>query len=96
LDCRFSFTCAKFTLIKPPSNRLYREASRLEISLQCVEIEASGTFAGVGLAASDVRYRATVESTACPDAVAQLLRQTNAVAEVHNTIRKGVPVQLLG
>jgi hypothetical protein len=28
--------------------------------------------------------------------VAQLLRQTNAVAEVHNTIRKGVPVQLLG
>jgi hypothetical protein len=65
-------------------------------SLQRVEVEASATFAGVGLAASDVRYRAKVESTASPQAVVRLLRETDAVAEVHNTLRKGVPVQLLG
>lgn len=76
-------------------NDLYREASRLGISLQHVEVEASATFAGVGLAASDVRYRAAVQSTASPQAVAQLLRETDAVAEVHNTLRKGVPVELL-
>ena len=76
-------------------NDLYREASRLGISLQHVEVEASATFAGVGLAASDVRYRAKVESTASPQAVVRLLRETDAVAEVHNTLRKGVPVQLI-
>jgi organic hydroperoxide reductase OsmC/OhrA len=77
-------------------NDLYREASRLGISLQGVEVEASATFAGVGLAASDVCYRATVHSSASPQAVARLLRETDAVAEVHNTLRKGVTVQLLG
>jgi organic hydroperoxide reductase OsmC/OhrA len=77
-------------------NDLYREASRLGISLQHVEVEASATFAGVGLAASDVHYRAKVQSTASPQMVAQLLRETDAVAEVHNTLRKGVSVQLLG
>ena len=76
-------------------NDLYREAGRMGISLQRVEIEASATFAGVGLAASDVRYRAKVESTASPQAVVRLLRETDAVAEVHNTLRKGVPVQLI-
>jgi hypothetical protein len=44
---------------------------------------------------SEVRYRAKVESTASPELVAQLLRETDAVAEVHNTLRKGVPVQLV-
>jgi organic hydroperoxide reductase OsmC/OhrA len=77
-------------------NDLYREASRLGISLRHVEVEASATFAGVGLAASGVSYRASVQSTASPEAVTQLLRETDAVAEVHNTLRKGVPVQLLG
>ena len=77
-------------------NDLYREASRLGISLQGVEVEAFATFAGVGLAASDVCYRATIHSSASPQAVARLLRETDAVAEVHNTLRKGVPVQLLG
>jgi organic hydroperoxide reductase OsmC/OhrA len=76
-------------------NDLYREADRLGISVQRVEVEASATFAGVGLAASDVRYRAKVASTASPQALAQLLRETDAVAEVHNTLRKGVAVQLL-
>jgi len=77
-------------------NDLYREASRLGISLQHVEVEASATFAGVGLAATDVCCRARVRSRASPEAVAQLLRETDTVAEVHNTLRKGVPVQLLG
>jgi organic hydroperoxide reductase OsmC/OhrA len=77
-------------------NDLYREAGRLGISLQHVEVEASATFGGIGLAASDVRYRAKVQSTASPQVVAQLLRETDAVAEVHNTLRKGVSVQLLG
>jgi organic hydroperoxide reductase OsmC/OhrA len=76
-------------------NDLYREAGRLGIELQRVEVEASATFGGVGLAASQIRYRAKVESNAPPAAVARLLRETDAVAEVHNSLRKGVAVELV-
>lgn len=76
-------------------NDLYREAERLGVPIEAVEVEAMARFAGVGLAASDVRYRATVTSAALAEDVARLLRETDAVAEVHNTLRAGVPVQLV-
>ena len=76
-------------------NDLYREASRLGISLAAVEVEATADFPGIGLAATDIRYRAKVTSPAAPSAIAELLRHTDAVAEVHNTVRAGVPVTLV-
>ncbi|HEY6643935.1 OsmC family protein [Povalibacter sp.] len=77
-------------------NDLYREASRLGIPLSGVEVEATADFPGVGLAATNIRYRANVSSSAGPPAIADLLRQTDAVAEVHNTLRSGVPVVFIG
>lgn len=77
-------------------NDLYREAARLGIALDAVEVEATAVFPGIGLAASDIRYRARVSSPAGAEAIAALLRQTDAVAEVHNTVRTGVPVVLVG
>lgn len=76
-------------------NDLYREAARLGIRLDAVEVVATANFAGVGLAASDIRYWAKVSSPADAATVADLLQQTDAVAEVHNTVRTGVPVVLL-
>lgn len=76
-------------------NDLYREAARLGIPLDAVEVEATASFPGVGLAATDIRYRAKVSSPADPATIGRLLRQTDAVAEVHNTVRTGVPVVLL-
>jgi organic hydroperoxide reductase OsmC/OhrA len=75
-------------------NDLYREAARLGVPIEGVEVEAMADFPGVGLAARDVRYRATVTSSATPEAIARLLRETDAVAEIHNTVRAGVPVEL--
>ena len=75
-------------------NDLYREADRLGIAIDGVEVEASADFTGVGLAASNIRYRATVSSTAPAESIATLLRETDAVAEIHNTVRAGVPVAL--
>lgn len=76
-------------------NDLYREAARLGLAIDEVHVEATADFEGVGVAASNVRYRASVKSGA-PDAdIRELLRQTDAVAEVHNTLRRGVPVQWL-
>jgi organic hydroperoxide reductase OsmC/OhrA len=76
-------------------NDLYREAARMNIEVTEVEVEASAEFAGVGLAASNVEYKARVVSSASAPQVAALLQQTDAVAEVHNTVRVGVPVQLV-
>jgi len=75
-------------------NDLFREAQRLGIAVDSVEVQASAEFPGVGLAATNIRYRASVESTASREDIDRLIRETDAVAEVHNTLRAGVPVQL--
>ena len=75
-------------------NDLYREAARLGVSIDSVEVEASAEFPGVGLAATNIAYRAKVSSRAAPAELAELLRVTDAVAEIHNTVRAGVPVTL--
>lgn len=74
-------------------NDLFREAARLHLVLDAVEVEASAEFAGVGLAATDIRYTARVQSSAPPEAIDRLLAEADAVAEVHNTLRAGVPVR---
>jgi len=76
-------------------NDLYREAERLAVPIDGVEVEASAEFPGIGLAAMNITYRATVSSSASSSALAQLLRETDAVAEIHNTVRAGVPVDLV-
>ena len=75
-------------------NDLYREAARLGIALDGVEVHASARFEGIGLAASDIRYRAKVASSASAEQIDALLRETDAVAEIHNTVRAGVAVVL--
>ena len=76
-------------------NDVYREASRLRIPVDAVEVEANAEFAGIGLAASSITYRARVSSPASETEIAALLRETDAVAEVHNTVRAGARVSLV-
>ena len=73
-------------------NDLYREAARRGLALDAVEVEARADFDGVGLAATNVTYRARVASPASAAAVDALLRETDAVAEVQNTVRAGAAV----
>ena len=75
-------------------NDLYREAERLNIPVEGVVVEATADFPGIGLAATNIRYEVKVSSTANANDVADLIRQTDAVAEVHNTIRAGAAVSL--
>ncbi len=41
-------------------NDIYREAARLGIEVTAVEVEASAQFDGVGLAATNIQYRARI------------------------------------
>lgn len=75
-------------------NDLFREAAGLGITIDAAEVEATAEFPGVGLAATNIQYREIITSQAPEAEIERLLRQTDAVAEIHNTIRAGVPVVL--
>src|SRR5262249_20798980 len=76
-------------------NDIYREAARLGIEVDAVDVEATARFDGVGLAAANIQYRARIDSPAAPEQIARLLKETDAVAEVHNTVRAGGSVELV-
>jgi organic hydroperoxide reductase OsmC/OhrA len=76
-------------------NDIYREAARLGLSVHSVEVEAQADFDGIGLAAKNISYRARVESSAPQAEIEELLRQTDAVAEIQNTVRAGAAVSLV-
>lgn len=75
-------------------NDLFREAGRLGIALDDVEVTASADFPGIGLSAKNIRYSARVRSNATKGKIEELLTITDKVAEIHNTIRSGTPVVL--
>jgi uncharacterized OsmC-like protein len=75
-------------------NDLFREAERLRIPITSVEVEACAEFPDIGVAATNVRYRVKLQSPAPEAELDRLLRETDAVAEVHNTLRAGVRVEL--
>lgn len=74
-------------------NDVYREAERLGVAVDAVQVEASADFPGPGLAATNIRYHARITSSAPEDVIAELLRHTDAVAEVQSTLRSGAQVR---
>lgn len=74
-------------------NDLYREAERLGITVTGCEGVASAQFNRVGVAAESIVYSAKVVSPAAPEQIELLLADADRLAEVHNTLRAGCPVQ---
>lgn len=77
-------------------NDLYREAAARGITLHGVEVEVTGEFGGRGEPAGEVTYRARVRADASDEAVADLLEETDRVAEIQATLRAGCPVRFAG
>jgi len=74
-------------------NDLYREAAARRITVHAVEVEVRGAFGGRGEPASEIAYRASVRADASPSEIEDLLAETDRVAEIHNTLRRGCPVR---
>jgi organic hydroperoxide reductase OsmC/OhrA len=75
-------------------NDIYREAEKLGIRVAWVEVEADSDFGGAGEPARNIKYRARVAAHADHEAIEALMRQTDRVAEIQNTLRLGIPVVL--
>ena len=75
-------------------NDLYREAKRRGIDILHVEVEVTGEFGSEGEAARNISYRASVTSKAPRAEVLNLMRHTDSVAEIQNTVRHSSPVVL--
>lgn len=76
------------------ANDLFREAKAMAIAIESVDVDVEATFGGPGEPGRDIRCRAAVHADVAPERIDALLRRTDAVAEVHNTLRVGTPVAL--
>jgi len=76
------------------ANDVYREAKAAGVAIDSVEVHVDGDFGRPGEPARNVVYRAAVTSTEDATRVEELLRHTDTVAEIQNSLRDGVSVRL--
>jgi len=75
-------------------NDLYREAAKRGIGVHGVEVEMTGTFGSPGEAARDISYRVRVDADPPKTTIDDLIRATDSVTEIQNTLRAGYAVRL--
>jgi organic hydroperoxide reductase OsmC/OhrA len=77
-------------------NDIYREAAKRNITIRSVHVEVSGEFGEApGSAAENLTYSATVEADASEADIEALMRHTDTVAEIQNTLRQVTGITLI-
>jgi uncharacterized OsmC-like protein len=75
-------------------NDLYREASKKNIKVESVEVHVEGEFPAAGEPARNIVYKAKVVADADEQEIRELMKFTDTVVEVQNTLRIEMPVIL--
>ncbi len=75
-------------------NDIYREAAKRNIQVERVEVNVEGDFGAEGESARNVTYRAKVFSSASEGEIRDLMKFTDTVAEIQNTLRVANTVTL--
>jgi organic hydroperoxide reductase OsmC/OhrA len=75
-------------------NDVYREAQQRSIDVVRVKVDAEAQFGAPGEPASRIAYRVHVAARAPEHDIEELILHTDTVAEVHNTLRRGMAVVL--
>lgn len=73
-------------------NDIYREAAQRKIKVLSVEVSVEGDFGAAGEPARNVTYSAKVRAQAEEEAIKDLMKHTDTVAEIQNTLRTSTPV----
>ena len=77
-------------------NDIYRDAKKRDIKVHHVQVAVSGDFGETpGSRAQNITYKAIVEAEADEEAILDLMRYTDTVAEIQNTLRAGTDVTLV-
>ncbi len=75
-------------------NDIFREAAKHGIVVSNVQVEVSGDWGGDPVRAQNISFAATVEAEASETEIEDLMRHTDKVAEIHNSLRYGTNVTL--
>jgi uncharacterized OsmC-like protein len=76
-------------------NDIYREATKRGIDIHDVKVEVTGRFGNPAEPARDISYRVEVSGNAPQDAIDDLIRATDSVTEIQNTLHAGCEVRLI-
>lgn len=76
-------------------NDIYREAAKRKMVVVSVEVLVSGNFGKEGEPGSNIVYEVNVQSPGnSQQEIDDLIHYVDTIAEVHNTLRKGVSVTI--
>lgn len=75
-------------------NDIYREAANRNLQISGVEVIVNGEFGTEGKPGTNFTYSAKVASDEPEFEIDELIKYTDQIAEIHNTLRKGVSVKL--
>jgi uncharacterized OsmC-like protein len=75
-------------------NDIYREAARRKMDIKSVKVTVSGQFGKEGEPASNIFYKTEIQADVPQEEITDLINHVDKVAEIHNTLRKGVSVSL--
>lgn len=76
-------------------NDIYREAAKKNIFVSEVEVEFTGDFDAEGEPGKNFLYKPIIKSDASPEQLEELINHTDAIAEIHKTLRLGIGITLL-
>ncbi len=76
-------------------NDIYREAAKRNINVSGLEVEVTGDFGAEGEPGSNFNYKTNIASDSSASEIEDLINYTDKVAEIHNTLRKGLNITLV-
>ena len=77
------------------ANDVFREADKRGLTVLGVRVVVECDWAGDPVRAQNVRYSTRVEAEGADDEIMELIRHVDEIAEVHNTLRAGSPIELV-
>ena len=75
-------------------NDIYREAAKRGIEVKSVEVSVEGDWGGEPVRAQNVSFSVRIEGAATKEEISSLIKHTDGVAEIPNSLRLGTPVSL--
>ena len=78
------------------SNDIFREAAKRGLPIDHVQVEVGADWGGDPVRAQNVGFSVVVEGDATEQEILELIRHTDRVAEIPNSLRLGAEVNLTG